>query len=312
MLDGNGLMRFSGCGTAVVTPFQADGSLDEPALISLVNWQIESGIHFLIPCGTTGETPTLTEDEWLRVVHLVVEAAHGRVPVIAGCSHNSTREAVDRVRKLSRISGLSGVLTSNPYYNKPMQEGQYQHFRAIAEATDLSVMLYNVPGRTGTNLLPETIARLAQIENIVAIKESSGNLQQITELIHLVPRGFLVFSGDDNIALPVIAVGGAGVISVAANAIPMEMSLMTSAALQNDWSSARRIYRKIYRLIVGNFLETNPGPIKCVLAMMGRLEENYRLPMVPVQPVLRAQLERMAGELGLLSNVPSQGDLRLF
>ncbi|HEX4020668.1 MAG TPA: 4-hydroxy-tetrahydrodipicolinate synthase [Acidobacteriaceae bacterium] len=305
-------MEFSGCGTALVTPFQADGSLDEPALLSLVNWQIESGVHFLIPCGTTGETPALTEDEWLRVIHLVVEAAHGRVPVIAGCTHNGTHKAVSRVRKLNDIAGLSGVLTANPYYNKPMQEGQYQHFRAIAEATHLSIMLYNVPGRSGTNLLPETVARLAEIPNVVAIKECCGNLQQITQLIHMAPRDFQVFSGDDNVSLPVMAVGGAGVISVAANAIPLEMSLMTSAALHNDWPSARRIYRRIYRLIVGNFLETNPGPIKCVLAMMGRLQENYRLPMVPVQPGLRAQLERIAGELGLLSHVPTEGDIRLF
>lgn len=228
-------MEFSGCGTALVTPFQADGSLDEPALLSLVNWQIENGVHFLVPCGTTGETPALTEDEWLRVIHLVVEATHGRVPVIAGCTHNATHKAVSNIRKLNSIAGLSGVLTANPYYNKPMQEGQYQHFRAIAEATHLPVMLYNVPGRSGTNLLPETIARLAEIPNVVAIKECCGNLQQITQLIHMAPRGFQVFSGDDNVSLPVMAVGGAGVISVAANAIPLEMSVMTSAALHNDW-----------------------------------------------------------------------------
>ena len=304
-------MEFSGCGTALVTPFQADESLDEPALISLVNWQIESGVDFLIPCGTTGETPALTEEEWLRVVHLVVEAARGRVPVIGGCTHNATHVAVTRVRKLSRIAGLSGVLTSNPYYNKPMQEGQYQHFRAIAEATSLPVMLYNVPGRTAANLLPETVVRLAKIPNIVAIKECCGNMQQITELIHMVPRDFGVFSGDDNVSLPVVALGGAGAISVASNAIPGEMSQMVAAALKNDMPTARRIYHQIYRLIVGNFLETNPGPIKYVLTMMGRIQESYRLPMVPVQqPALRAQLEHIAAELGLLSHVPEKSDLR--
>lgn len=305
-------MEISGCGTALVTPFQADGSVDEAALVALVNWQIESGIHFLVPCGTTGETPTLGENEWLHVVHLVVDAVRGRVPVIAGCTHNATREAVERVRKLGRIAGLSGVLTANPYYNKPTQEGQYQHFRAIAEATDLSVVLYNIPGRTGANLLPETVLRLAELRNIIAIKEASGNLQQITELVHLAPRDFQVFAGDDSLALPVLSVGGAGVISVAANEIPMEMALMVSSALQNDWPSARRIYRKFYRLIVGNFIETNPGPVKCVLSLMGRIEENYRLPMLPVQPTTRAKLERIVGELGLLANVPTEGDMHLF
>ncbi len=294
-------MEFSGCGTALVTPFHADGSVDEPALISLVNWQIESGINFLIPGGTTGETPTLREAEWLRVVQLVADTVQGRVPVIAGCTHNSTHEAVRRVQLLNRIAGLSGILTANPYYNKPMQEGQYQHFRAIAEATHLSVMLYNIPGRTAANLLPETVVRLAELGNVVAIKESSGNLQQITELIHAAPANFRVLAGDDNIALAVVAVGGAGVISVAANEIPVEMVTMMTAALKGDWITARQLHRHCYPLMIANFWETNPGPVKCVLSMMGRIQENYRLPMVPVQSATRVRLETLAREMGLLS-----------
>lgn len=299
-------MTLEGCGTALVTPFLMDGRLDEAALVALVHWQIENGIHFLVPCGTTGETPTLEEDEWLHVVRLVVEAAQGRVPVIAGCTHNSTHAAVTRVRKLGRIAGLAGVLTANPYYNKPTQEGQYQHFRAIAEATDLPVVLYNIPGRTGANLLPETVARLAQVPNIIAIKEASGNLQQITELVHMVPDSFKVFSGDDNVVLPVISVGGAGVISVASNEIPREMAQMVSSAMQGDWENARRLYRRCYRLITGNFLETNPGPVKCVLSMMGRIQESYRLPMLPVRPATRATLEQIAYGLGLVEHGPAE------
>jgi len=293
-------MQVSGCGTALVTPFHADGSVDEPALIALINWQIESGIHFLIPCGTTGEAPALRESEWLRVIQLVVETVAGRVPVIAGCTHNSTSEVVRRVQLLNRIEGLGGVLTANPYYNKPMQEGQYQHFRAIAEATPLPITLYNIPGRTAANLLPETVVRLAELSNIVAIKESSGNLQQITELLHMLPPHFRVFSGDDNIALAVLAIGGAGVISVASNEIPAQMSQMVTAALHGDWKTARELHRRCFSLMIGNFLETNPGPVKCVLSMMGLIQENYRLPMVPVQPATRAKLKSLANELGLL------------
>ncbi len=294
------MMQLSGCAAALVTPFRADDSIDEPALISLVNWQIESGMNFIIPCGTTGETPALREAEWLRVVSLVAETVAGRVPVIAGCTHNATHEAVRRVQLLNKIPGLTGILTSNPYYNKPMQEGQYQHFRAIAEATDLSIVLYNIPGRTAANLLPETVVRLTEIKNIVAIKESCGNLQQITELIHMVPDTFSVLAGDDNIALAVLAVGGKGVVSVAANQLPAEMVAMVAAALRGDWDTARALHRKCYRMMIGNFWETNPGPVKCVLSMMGRIQENYRLPMVPVTPETRAKLEKLAKELGIL------------
>lgn len=304
-------MELSGCGTALVTPFLRDGSLDEQALRSLVHWQVENGIRFLVPTGSTGEACALTEEEWLRVVRIVIEAADGRVPVFVGCSHNTTRQAVERVQKLQTIPGVSGVLTANPYYTKPTQEGQYRHFRAIAEGTHLQVLLYNIPSRTGINLLPETVARLAEIPNIIGIKESCGNLQQITELIHAVPRRFRVFAGDDNLALPILSVGGAGLVSVAANAIPSEMSRMVTAALENDWVRARQLYRKYYKLILANFSEPNPQPIKCVLAMMGRIEEIYRLPLMPVEPPTQARLEHLAGELGLLAPAQATANLRV-
>ena len=305
-------MELSGCGTALITPFQQDGTLDEKALRDLVRWQVKNGIQFLVPTGSTGEACSLTEEEWLRVVRLVIEASGGSVPVFVGCSHNDSRQAIARVRKLQTVPGVTGVLTANPYYNKPTQEGQYQHFRAIAENTHLQVLIYNIPGRTGINLLPETTARLAEIPNIIGIKESSGNLQQITEVVHSVPRRFRVFAGDDNLALPILSIGGAGVISVAANAIPAEMADMTKAALENDWARARKLYRKYYKLITGNFIEPNPQPIKCVLAMMGRTQEIYRLPIMPVTPATRSYLERLAGELGLLAHAVPRGDMRVF
>jgi len=289
-----------GCGTALVTPFRRDGAFDEPALQSLVNWQIESGINFLIPCGTTGEAATLSEVEWLRVIEIVVETAAGRVPVFAGCTHNATHEAVARAKKLHRVRGLTGVLTANPYYNKPGQEGQYYHFRAIAEATDLPVLLYNIPGRTGTNLEPATVLRLAELKNVIGIKESSGNIAQITELITTAPQGFKVFAGDDSVALPVIALGGTGLVSVASNVIPGQMSRMVRAALDNDWATARRINREFFRLMQAHFWEASPAPVKAVLAMIGRGEDVLRLPMVPVSDGTRSKLEKLVSELGLL------------
>ena len=213
-------MDLQGCGTALVTPFTPNGDVDEAALQAHVNWQIANGISLLIPAGTTGETSTLSEHEWLRVVELTVEAAAGRVPVFAGATHNNTRQAVENARKLTRITGLNGILTANPYYNRPGQEGQYQHFKAIAEAVNLPIMLYNIPGRTGANLEPATVLRLAEIPNIVALKESSGVMSQITAILTQVPRSFHIFAGDDALTLPTIAVGGIGVISVAANVIP--------------------------------------------------------------------------------------------
>jgi 4-hydroxy-tetrahydrodipicolinate synthase len=296
-------MTLSGCGTALVTPFHSDGSLDEEALSKLVEWQIKSGIQFLVACGTTAETPTLNHDEWLQVIGIVTRAAAGRVPVLAGCTHNSTHEAVARANEAAAVAGVYGLLTANPFYNKPGQEGQYRHFRAIADAVPCPVVLYNIPGRTGTNLEPATIFRLAQdAPNIEGVKESSGNLQQIAELIYLMPPGFTVLAGDDLMTLPVIALGGAGVVSVASNEIPAEMARMASAALDNDWTTARALSRRYFRLLTANFWEASPGPVKCVMAMMGRLKENYRLPMVPVTPVTQARLFALAEELGLLAN----------
>lgn len=311
-------MDLTGCGTALVTPFRADGSLcpgiDEFSLHALVDWQIESGIDFLVACGTTGETPTLSDEEWLRVIRIVCEAAGGRVPVWAGCTHNSTREAVGKAQAAAKVPGVTAILTANPYYNKPTQEGQFQHFKAVAESVRLPIVLYNIPSRTGANLEPATVARLVEsAHNIEAIKESSGMLGPVTELIHTLPRTFKVFAGDDPIALPVIAVGGAGLVSVASNEIPGEMATMVKAALANDWIAARRLNRKYYRLMQANFWETSPGPVKAVMGMMGRISEAYRLPMVPVSAATRRNLERLVGELGLLTYAPQEeGDVRMF
>jgi 4-hydroxy-tetrahydrodipicolinate synthase len=303
-------MELMGCGTALVTPFRKDGSVDEPALQNLVNWQIESGISFLVPCGTTGEASTLSEAEWLRVIELVIATSAGRVPVFAGCTHNSTHEVVLRARKLAQTPGLDGILTASPYYNRPGQEGQYQHFRAIAEAVELPILLYNIPGRTGVNLEPATVLRLAEIANIIGIKESSGNIAQITELITSAPRSFKVFAGDDSVALPVIALGGAGLISVASNAIPAQMSAMVNAALENDWATARSLNRQFFRLMQAHFLEANPAPVKAVLDLLGRCEDVLRLPMVSVSATTRRKLETMVGELNLLAPAPANGVLQ--
>ena len=298
-------MTLTGCGTALVTPFRQGGGIDEPALQALVNWQIESGIDFLVPCGTTGEASTLTETEWLRVVELVVAAGANRVPVFAGCTHNSTEEAASRVRKLSQLHGLTGVLTANPYYNRPGQEGQYQHFRAIAEATGLPVLLYNIPSRTGANLEPETVLRLSELKNVIGIKESSGSLTQITELLTNAPSDFGVFAGDDVLALPILALGGAGLISVASNAIPLQMAKLVRAALENDWAEARRINRRFFRLMQAHFWEASPAPVKAVLHRLGRCEDVLRLPMVPVSDAMRRRLDGLLTELGLLAQAPA-------
>lgn len=293
-------MKLRGCGTALVTPFKTDGSIDEPALRALVAWQIESKIDFLVPCGTTGETPTLSREEWLRVIQVTIEVAAGRVPIVAGATSNSTQDAVEKARTVAAIQGVDAILTASPYYNKPTQEGQYRHFRAIAEAVEKPLVLYNVPGRTGANLEPATLARLAEIPNVAAVKEASGNLSQIADVFNAVPEDFLVFSGDDAVTLPVISLGGAGVISVASNEIPQEMAELTRAALANDWATARRLHRKYLPLMQANFIESNPLPVKAVLAMMGRIEEVYRLPLCPMKKDTRAKLEKIAAEAGVL------------
>src|SRR5271167_455312 len=284
-------MKLRGCGTALVTPFRNDGAIDEPALRSLVAWQVESGIDFLVPCGTTGETPTLSREEWLRVIDITIEVAGGRVPIVAGATSNSTRDAVEKAQTVAARRGVDAILTASPYYNKPTQEGQYLHFKAIAEAVEKPLILYNVPGRTGANIEPATLARLAQIPNIIAVKEASGNIGQIADVCNAVPERFLVFSGDDAVTLPIIALGGVGIISVAGNEIPHEMSELTRAALANQWDAARRIHRKYLALMQANFIESNPIPVKAVLAMMGRIEEVYRLPLCPMKKENRAKLE---------------------
>src|SRR5579875_1919137 len=286
-------MDLQGCGTALVTPFRADGSLDERALYDLARWQVESGIDWLVACGTTAETPTLDDQEWLQVIRIVAEAAAGRVPVWAGCTHNSTRQAVARARRAAEVPGVTAILSANPYYNKPTQEGQYAHFRAVAEAVKLPVVLYNIPSRAGTNLEPATVLRLVEAApNIAAIKESSGNLVQITDLITRAPRGFHVYSGDDMMTLGVMGAGGSGLVSVASNIVPGEMARMLKAALANDWGAARLLNQRYYGLMLALFRETSPGPVKSILAMMGRIEENYRLPLLPVSTGTRALLEK--------------------
>lgn len=294
-------MNFRGTGTALATPFRQDGSVDEPALRALVAWQIESGIDFLVPCGTTGETPTLDREEWIRVVDITVGVAAGRVPIVAGATSNVTREAVEKARTIAARPGVDGVLTASPYYNKPTQEGQYQHFKAIAEAIDKPVILYNVPGRTGANIEPATLARLARIPNIVAVKEASGNLAQLVEMFNHLPPEFVVLSGDDAVTLPLIALGAQGIISVVSNEIPREMTQMTRAAMNNDWETARRLHRKYIGLMNINFIESNPLPVKAALAMMGKMEEVYRLPLVPMKPDTRAKVGKLLLELGLIT-----------
>jgi 4-hydroxy-tetrahydrodipicolinate synthase len=295
-------MQLHGCGTALVTPFQQDGSLDDSALRNLVAWQIESGIDFLVPCGTTGETPTLTHDEWLHVIDTTIEVAAGRVPIVAGATSNATHEAVEKARELASRPGVNAILTATPYYNKPTQEGQYRHFKAIAEtAADKPIILYNVPGRTAANLEPSTLARLAEIPNIVGVKEASGNMTQIAEAINSVPETFLVFSGDDAVTLPVIALGGVGIISVASNEIPHEMAALARAALNNDWTAARALHRKYFPLMQANFIESSPLPVKAALAMMGKIEEVYRLPLLPMRRDTRSRLQRVLTEVGLIA-----------
>jgi 4-hydroxy-tetrahydrodipicolinate synthase len=293
-------MKLRGCGTAIVTPFKGDGSIDDRALRNLVAWQVESKIDFLVPCGTTGETPTLSRDEWLRVIETTIEVAAGRVPIVAGATSNATAEAVERAQTVAKIKGVDAILTASPYYNKPTQEGQYQHFRAIAEAVDKPIVLYNVPGRSAANIEPATLGRLSELKNIVAVKEASGNMSQIADVFNAVPEDFLVFSGDDALTLPVVSLGGAGIISVASNEIPKEMAEMTRAALAGDWNTARKLHKRYLPLMQANFIESNPMPVKAVLAMMGMIEENYRLPMVRMKADTRAKLEKIAAQCGVV------------
>jgi len=290
---------FTGTGTALVTPFRRDGSLDEATLRALVKRQVEAGIDFLVPCGTTGESPTLTHEEHLRVVEITVETAAGRVPVLGGAGGYNTAEVIALGRELAE-RGVKGILSVTPYYNKPTQEGLYQHFKTIAEGVPLPVILYSVQGRTGVNVEPATVARLAQIRNIVGIKEASGNIAQMAAILNLVPSDFIVLSGDDAITLPLIALGGRGVISVVSNEIPAEMSTMVRLALENRLDEARELHRRYHPLMEINFVESNPIPVKAAMAEMGLLEAAWRLPMVPPKQENLARIQAVLAALGLL------------
>jgi len=280
---------FTGCGTALVTPFTRNGGLDEAGVSRLARRQIDAGIHFLVPCGTTGESPTLSEDERIRVVELVVAEAKGRVPVLAGAGGYDTREVIHSAQRM-QAAGANGILSVTPYYNKPTREGLFQHYKAIAEAVPLPIVVYNVPGRTGVNVDPQTLVRLAAIPNIVAVKEASGNMTQMCEVCNAVPDRFLVLSGDDALTLPLMAIGGRGIISVASNAIPAEMAKMVERAEAGDFAGARELHRKLLPFMQVNFIESNPVPIKSAMASMGLLEEIYRLPMVPPEPASKARI----------------------
>jgi 4-hydroxy-tetrahydrodipicolinate synthase len=290
----------TGCGTAMVTPFTRDGALDERALADFVEWQIAEGIHFLVPCGTTGESVTLTHDEYLGVVRRTVEVAGGRVPVVAGAGGNNTAKVIELVGELARL-GADGILSVSPYYNKPTQEGIYQHFRAIAAASPLPIIVYNVPGRTSSNILPDTLLRLAELENILGVKEASGDISQIGEIATRAPKSFRLLSGDDSVTLPVVALGGHGVISVASNEAPGMMARFTAACLAGRWDEARDWNRRLYPLMKVNFIETSPIPVKAGVAMLGRIEEAYRLPLVPISEAGRVRLRGVLADLGLVS-----------
>ena len=288
-----------GCGTALVTPFARDGSVDFGALRRLVQFQLREGIHFLVPCGTTGETPTLEHDEYLGVIRAVVEEVKGRVPVVPGATGNSTRKVVEMAREAAAC-GVQAILSAAPYYNKPTQEGLYQHFKAIAEAIDLPLVLYNVPGRTSSNIEPATVARLGKISNIIAIKEASGSITQQMDVLAQAPGDFGVLSGDDAFTFPLMALGGAGIISVAANEAPGPMSRLASLMLDGRLAEARKLHFELLPLMQVNFIESNPIPVKAALAMMGMMEEVYRLPLVPLKPENRTKLQRVLEAQGLL------------
>jgi 4-hydroxy-tetrahydrodipicolinate synthase len=297
---------FTGCGTALVTPFQRDLSLDEDTLRKLVRRQIEAGINFLVPCGTTGESPTLTRAEHIRVVEIALEEAKGKVPVLAGAGGYNTHEVIELARELENL-GADGILSVTPYYNKPTQEGLYQHYKAIALAARLPIVVYSVQGRTGVNVEPSTLARLAEIDNIVGVKEASGNIGQMANVLHEVPSRFAVLSGDDAITIPLIALGGRGVISVASNEIPAEMTQLAQACLRNDFAGAREIQAKFLPLMNINFVESNPIPVKAAMGMMGLLEPVYRLPMVPPAAANLAKIEKVLESVGIARRVPVAG-----
>jgi 4-hydroxy-tetrahydrodipicolinate synthase len=290
---------FQGCGTALVTPFRADLSLDEEALRRLVQRQIESGIHFLVPCGTTGENPTLGKAEQRRVVEITLEEAKGKVPVLAGAGGYDTRGVAEVAREYEAMEA-DGILSVTPYYNKPTPEGLYQHYREIARATRLPIIVYNVPGRTGLNVEPKTLAKIADIDTVVGVKEASGNISQMAAIFQLVPEDFLVLSGDDAITLSLAALGGAGVISVASNVVPFAMARLANLCLQGDFPGALAVHRRLFALMEVDFIEANPGPVKAALAMLGLIEPVWRLPMVPPRPESQEKIQEVLAGLGLI------------
>ena len=293
-------MLFQGCGTAMVTPFRKDGSLDEITLRSLVKRQIDEGINFLVPCGTTGENPTLTRQEHLRVVEITLEEAKGRVPVLAGAGGYNTVEVIELAKEIKTM-GADGILSVTPYYNKPTQEGLYLHYKAIASAVKLPMIVYSVQGRTGVNIEPATLKRLSEVEYIVGVKEASGNIGQQANVVQQVPSDFAVLSGDDAITIPLIALGGHGLVSVVANEIPGEMTDLVQRALDNDFAGAREVQRKYMALMEVNFVESNPIPVKAAMALMGLLEPVYRLPLCPPNPASLSKIEKVLEGLALLA-----------
>jgi 4-hydroxy-tetrahydrodipicolinate synthase len=287
---------WTGCGTALVTPFTREGAVDEAGVRRLARRQIDAGIHFLVPCGTTGESPTLTEDERVRVVQLVVEEAAGRVPVLAGAGGYDTKDVIHSAQRMKHV-GAGGILSVTPYYNKPTPEGLFQHYSAIAGEVGLPLIVYNVPGRTGCNVDVATLVRLSGVPGIVGVKEASGNISQMVEVCGAVPKEFLVLSGDDALTLPLMSVGGRGLISVAGNEVPGDMARMVEQAERGDFAAARAIHQQLLPLMLVNFIESNPIPVKSAMAALGLLEEVYRLPMVPPREASRAKIRRVLGEL---------------
>ncbi|HTX34249.1 MAG TPA: 4-hydroxy-tetrahydrodipicolinate synthase [Bryobacteraceae bacterium] len=297
---------FTGCGTALVTPFRRDLSLDEKALRRLLQRQIDAGIDFLVPCGTTGESPTLTRAEHLRVVEIAVEEAAGQVPVLGGAGGYNTREVIELAGELLHL-GVSGILSVTPYYNKPTQEGLYQHYKAIAAAVPLPIVVYSVQGRTGVNVEPATLARLAEIENIVGVKEASGNISQMANVLHEVPPDFTVLSGDDALTIPLMALGGRGIVSVVSNQIPAEMAELAHACLRGDFAAARQIQSRYLPLMNVNFVESNPIPVKAAMGLMGLLEPVYRLPLCPPGAASMARIAKVLETVGLAGSVRVAG-----
>ncbi|HVH28056.1 MAG TPA: 4-hydroxy-tetrahydrodipicolinate synthase [Vicinamibacterales bacterium] len=289
---------FTGAGTALITPFTRSGALDEDAVRRLGRRQIDAGIHFLAPCGTTGENPTLEQSERIRIVEILANEAGGKVPILAGAGGYNTKEVVELVQVLTQ-AGADGFLSVTPYYNKPTQEGLYQHYRTIAESTPLPVVVYNVPSRTGVNVEVSTLVRLSAIPNIIGVKEASGNMQQMCEVCRAVPPDFIVLSGDDAMALPLMAVGGRGVISVVSNEAPAEMVRMIEAAERNDFPAARELHHRLLPLMLVNFVESNPGPVKAAMAAMNLIEEAYRLPIVGPRPESREKILKALKDIDL-------------